>query len=165
MQIQFFRYTGEKNRVNKLPYLNEIATHEGTLKKDCSMENPVVLFQGTISSFINENSNYINYCYIYTMGRFYFVTDIISVRGDLTEVHFHVDVLYSFKDSLLANTAIIKRSASNYNLYIDDGEFMTYQYQQEGILTFPNGFTPTDEGCSYVLIMAGKYGTATTSSG
>lgn len=157
MQIQFFRYTGEKNRINKLPYLNEIVTHEGTLKRDCSMENPVVLFQGTVSSFINDNSNYINYCYIYTMGRFYFVTDIISVRGDLTEVHLHVDVLYSFKDSLLANRAIIQRSASDYSMLIDDGQFQAYQNQNEGCIIFPTGFGGKGSDYSYILITAGNY--------
>lgn len=164
MQITFYRYTGEKNRVNKDPYLTEIATHEGYFKNSASMENPVILMQGSLSSYIMENNNFVNYAYIYSMGRFYFVTDIVSVRNDLTEVHLHVDVLRSFKDSLLANYAIVQRSESNYSLYIDDSQFMAYQNQEEGCVSFPSGFSATDSGVSYVLIVAGKYGTATSSS-
>lgn len=164
MEITFYRYTAERNRVDKSSYLKEIATHEGVLKTDTSMENPVILMQGSLSSYINENSNYVNYFYIYSLGRYYFVTDIVSVRNNLTEIHGHVDVLYSFKDSMLANYAIIQRSESDYNLYIDDSQFMAYQNQNEGILTFGNAFTPTDSGASYILIMAGKYGTAASSS-
>lgn len=162
MQITFYRYTGEKNRVDKDPYLTEIATHEGYFKQNASMENPVILMQGSLSSYIMENNNYVNYAYIYSMGRFYFVTDIVSVRNDLTEVHLHVDVLRSFKDSLLANYAVVQRSESNYSLYIDDSQFVAYQNQEEGILNFSNSFTPTDEGASLVLMIAGKYGTAAT---
>lgn len=96
----------------------------GTLRDGCSIIDPVILVQANSPGFQANHSNYI---YIEEFGRYYYITNIVSVNNTLWELHCHVDVLMSYKDQIKAQVAIVTRQESKYNLYLDDGVFMAYQ--------------------------------------
>ena len=63
----------------------------------------------------------------------------------------HVDVRMSFKGEFLDLPAVVSRQEENYNLYLDDGSFMTYANPHVVTREFPSGFaTPC-----YLLTLAG----------
>lgn len=110
--IKLYRNTSPKNAINKS--ISEVASIDGVLKQECSVTAPIILYNGDYVAF--------NYAYIPAFGRYYFLTDMISVRNGLWELHFSVDPLFSFRTEILSNTCILERQQYLYNMYIQDQE-------------------------------------------
>lgn len=128
--------------------LSEGLSFSCTLKGDTSILKPTVILASPASV-----SGY-NYMQIPEFNRSYFIDDIVSVRNGVWEISGHVDVLETYKDAILANSAVIKRQTGMYNLYLDDPEFKTYAYEQIQTKKFPaNGFLKT---LNYVLTINGS---------
>lgn len=123
----------------------------GTLRAGSSLIDPVLLIEANSPGF---HSNDVNYIYIPEFRRYYYITNIISANFRLWEIHCHVDVLMSYKEQIRAQTAIVARQESQYNLYLDDGIFMVYQNPKIQTKTFSvEGPFETQE---FVLIVAGS---------
>lgn len=119
-----------------------------TLKDDTSILNPVLLLASP-----TPITNY-NYMYIQDFNRYYFIDDIRSVRNGQWEVSAHVDVLQTYANAILSNTAVIKRQKNLYNLYLDDPEYHIYNGEQIKTKYFSKtDFTKT---LSYVLVVNGS---------
>ena len=134
-----------KNQLTKS--LTTITTLTGTLREDTSIIDPVIRVQASESSLIAAN-----YCTISSFGRSYFITDMRSLRNGIIELSLHCDVLSSFASQIKSNTAIIYRQENQWNLYLNDGVFKTYQNPQVITRSFPNGFNTTE----FVLAVAGS---------
>lgn len=157
--ISLYKMQSPANKVDKdISFL--IQTVNGTLRAGCSVIDPVIVIETDDNALWKKG---LNYAYIEEFGRYYYVTNIISVPGTIArsssnvylwELHMHVDVLMSFKDEILAQTAIVARQESKYNLYLDDGSFMTYQNPKIQTKTFSvDGPFETQE---FVLVVAGS---------
>lgn len=140
----------EKIKVDKT--LVDIDTVSGTLKESTSIVDPIFLISRPIDELVN-----CNYITVSIFGRSYFVTDISSVRNNLTEIACHVDVLSSFKNAVRSNQSIVRRQENKWNLYLDDGVFKTYQNPMVLTKNFPTGFNTFE----FVLAVAGSEQTAT----
>lgn len=143
--IKLQRNNSDKHDLDKS--ITDISTHTGQLKDSSSIIDPVILIEANISNLSN-----CNYMTISEFGRKYFITDIVSVYNGLVEVHGHVDVLTTYKSQIRNRQAIISRQQKNYNLYVDDGVFKTYQNPNILTKSFPSGFGGTFE---FVLAVAG----------
>lgn len=125
---------------------------EGTLKSECSIMSPDILLRIVDVSALNK----CNYMYIEEFNRYYYVTDIISVRNNLVEVKGRVDVLMSFKDEIRNNSVILARynTTSSYgNTYLQDDRMATYQDAFPCTYKFSRSFSKSDE--SFILSVAG----------
>lgn len=142
--ITIQRNSSPKNQFTK--QLTTIATLSGTLRDGTSLVNPSILIEASESSMATAN-----YCTIPSFGRSYFITDIVSVRNGLLELSLHSDVLSSFASQIKSNSAIIYRQENQWNLYLNDGVFKSYQNPQVITVPFPQGFTTTE----FVLAVAG----------
>lgn len=127
--------------------VSDIATLSGVLKGNTSIIDPVIIFDGDVSSYVN-----CNYMTISTFGRSYFVNNITSIRNGLFEISAHVDVLSSFKTQVRGNSAIVRRQENEWNLYLNDGVFKVYQNPVILTKEFPNGFSTPE----FVLAVAGS---------
>lgn len=144
MNISLQINTSDKIRLDKT--ITDITTLSGTLKSSTSIIDPVILIEGDLSSFVN-----CNYMTIPIFGRSYFINDIKSVRSNLFEISGHVDVLSSFASGIRVNNAIIRRQENDWNLYLNDGSFRTYQNPMVLTKEFPSGFSTQE----FVLAVAG----------
>lgn len=142
MQLSTYKMTSEKNKLDKT--LTDEVQYTGTLKESTSILNPVILVQAASVSG--------NYARIPEFGRYYFITDIISVRNGLWEVHMAVDVLTTYAASIKEQTAVIARQENKYNLWLDDPEFKVYNYGQVRTMEFPAGFSDNQ---TFILAVAG----------
>lgn len=133
----------EKNRINKS--LRELRSYSGTLKDESSIINPVIVVNETVATLAKGN-----YMYIAEFGRYYFITNIRSIRTGLTEISGHVDVLTSFATEIRTNRAILNRSENNWNLYLNDGSLRVYANSIVLTKKFPSGFTTQN----YVMAIA-----------
>ena len=144
MIVKIYTNNSEKIAISK--NLTELMTVSGVLRDTTSLQTPSIILNRNISDLIN-----CNYVFIEDFNRYYYVNNITSVKQNLTQLDLSCDVLMSFKDDILKQTAIIKKQQDNWNLYIDDGSFSAQQNSRVQIKSFPNSI----EGESYVLVLAG----------
>ena len=123
-----------------------LATLNGTLRKDCSIIDPVI----EVENVNNAIAAVCNYAKIAQFGRYYFVRNIELV-GNLWRIHMHVDVLASFQTQLKSLSGVIERNEFKYNTYLQDGYFRTYANPHIEIKQFPSGFDTFE----YVLAVSG----------
>ena len=145
--IQLMNNTDELNKITKHP--SSVITLEGTLRDEASIVDPVILveYDGALTG--------VNYMYISTFHRYYFINDIVSVRNKLWRIHAHCDVLKTYSEGILGTPAVVARNENKYNLLLDDSMFKVESDPRLQICKFPQKFT----GQSYLLIMNGcQYG-------
>lgn len=149
MEINLFTYSGEHNRVDKTGFISNRFPLVGTLKQSTSITDPVIVIEKT-----NPITYDYNYMYINEFKRWYFITDFRSINNNLWEITAHVDVLYTFKNDIANNLAIVDKIENEFkaNLYLDDGSFVMDSRKYNEVKEFPNGFNDTG---SYILICAG----------
>lgn len=140
MNITLYNMTSAKNVINKT--MAVITSLQGSLRNECSRTNPIVRIEADISSL-----NTANYLYIQEFSRYYYIEDITSIRNGICDIQARVDVLESFKDSILNEPVIIRRQRDNWNLYINDGSFISYENDLMYNVNFPTAI----DGLSYVL--------------
>ena len=145
MTINLYTNISEVNAVDK--DLTTLATLTGTLREQSSIIDPVITFSD-IDSYVGS----MNYAYIQEFNRYYFITNIESVRDNLWKVSFHVDVLYTYRAEIRANSAIIERNENEYDLKLNDGLFRTQQNPRIEQFPFPSGFNTWN----FVLAVAGN---------
>lgn len=145
MNIVLYQNSSENNAINK--NLTELETLFGSLREESSIINPVINI-----AHIDEYISSMNYAYIPEFNRYYFITDVESVRAGLWRVSFHVDVLYTYREQIKNNNAIIERNEIEYDLKLNDGLFKTQQNPRIAQFMFPAGF----DTWNYVLAIAGN---------
>lgn len=144
MDIYLSEMFDEKNKLNKT--LNNTLHLEGTLRNETSILNPSIIIEGDYFGFYN-------YMYIPQFDRYYFITDIESIRNDLWRINATVDVLMSFKDSLLGCPIILSNTESTLiENYMPGDIWKTLVKSKTDIINFPSGLNNTGE---YVLITSG----------
>lgn len=92
----------------------------GTLINNSNVINPSILCY--VSA---ETVACYNYMDIPNFKRKYFITDITALTAETCIVSGHVDVLSTYKDDIRKNTAIVGRSETKYNMYLDDNTIKT----------------------------------------
>lgn len=144
MQIKFYKNSSEKNKIGKS--LSSELTLNGNLRDECSITSPSILVEA------NSLVDY-NYCYIPEFKRYYFISDITSVRNNLWRVSLKCDVLESFKKDILNLRCIVdKQQNQSYSNNIDDGSYINRADSFVEIANYQNGFNSSGE---FILITAG----------
>lgn len=144
-----FMYNNEPmNKINKSP--ETLFEMQGVLKDECSIVDPVILVE-------RENPINANYAFIGAFRRYYYIKDIVAYRSNsnatLWEITMHTDVLRTFSEGILNSPAIIGRSSTKFNMYLND---TNYKCQQNDIIvtkTFPEGFHIAES--SFVVTLLG----------
>ena len=147
MEITLYTNESEKNKLEKT-ITNSILL-EGNLRDESSIINPIIL----ISSNKEDIPYMYNYAYIPAFGRYYFITDIESVRTGIWRVSMHVDVLMSYKEQIKNLNVIINNSEeTGANNYLSGEQWITNVKNTTNIINFPNGLNDNGE---FILITAG----------
>ncbi len=145
MIITLMKNTEEKIVVNKKP--TTVATLAGcSLKSATSVIDPVIMVQSDNETVLSSN-----YMHIPELGRYYFITEIISQTRNLWGLRAHVDVLKTYADGIKNLSAVIARQENKWNLYLNDPQFQLYTNPDFTTTPFPNGFS----GFQYVMLIAG----------
>lgn len=147
MEITLYTNESEKNKLEKT-ITNSILL-EGNLRDESSIINPIIL----ISSNKEDIPYMYNYAYVPAFGRYYFITDIESVRTGIWRVSMHVDVLMSYKEQIKNLNVIINNSEeTGANNYLSGNQWITNVKNTTSIVNFPNGLNDNGE---FILITAG----------
>lgn len=147
--IELMNNRDELNKISKNP--SSVRTLSGTLREGTSIVDPEILieYDGTLTDC--------NYMYISEFHRYYFITNIESVRTNLWKIYAHCDVLKTYAQGILGCTGVIARQENEWNLYLNDSAFKVYANPRIQVSNFPNKFS----GDSYILVMKGaQYSTS-----
>ena len=140
--IQFYNNISEPERVGK--DLSPTVSFTGSLKDQTSIINPTIIVD---SSSVPGG----NYARIDAFGRYYFITDISSVRNNLWEIKMHVDVMQTYETQIKNTIQMIDRQEFSYNDYILDNLVPLTSGIKQNVITFSSGATfQTD---NYILTM------------
>lgn len=148
LSIQLMNNSSPVEKIEKT--LSAGSTYSCALKDDTSVLDPVIILQ------TSDNIFSYNYMYISDFGRYYFIKDIVSLNNNRWQITAHVDVLETYKQQILSNEAVIKRSEKLFNLYLDDPEFKTYNYDQIQTLKFKNPGGAFNKTMNFVLVVNGS---------
>lgn len=122
------------------------STHTITLKDGCSIDRPVVSFSAQVSAVAT-----LNYAYIDTFQRYYYITDRKSLINGVMELTLESDPLESFKTEIKARTATITRNQSDANGYLRDDQYTALGYEKVASKNFPISL----DDFSYILMTVG----------
>lgn len=122
------------------------STHAITLKEGCSIDKPVVSFSAQAAAIAP-----LNYAYIDTFGRYYWITDRKSLINGVVELTLESDPLESFKTEIKARSATIARNENEKQGYLPDSGYSALAYEGVQYKAFPNAMTDS----SYILVTVG----------
>lgn len=144
MNLTLYKNLSEKNKIGKVLHNN--LSLNGNLREESSIINPTILVE-------HPNLADYNYAYIPEFKRYYFITEITSVRNNLWRISLKVDVLESFKNDILnLNCIVDKQQNQSYSNNIDDGSYINKADSFIEIANYQNGFNSSGE---FILITAG----------
>ena len=149
MIIDLYINNSEQERISKT--LTSRLQLDGTLRAETSVINPTVIIEA-------QNPSIYNYMHIPLFHRYYYITDITSVRDDLWRVSGKVDVLMSYESELQNVPVIVADSKDTVEKYMSGNQWQTSVKTKTDIISFPNGLNSTGE---YILITSGGLPTTT----
>ena len=143
--ISLFKTASENNRVVKV--LTDEKQLSGELRNQTSVLNPNIRIESA------DNISTYNYAYISEFGRYYYITDIVSVRTNCWVVSLRCDVLMSYKDEIQSMNVILNNTQeTGLSNYLASPNWVNLVKTQTDIKVFPSGLSEQGE---FILITAG----------
>lgn len=143
--ISLFKTASENNRVVKT--LTDEKQLSGELRNQTSVLNPSIRIESA------DNISTYNYAYISEFGRYYYITDIVSVRTNCWTVSLRCDVLMSYKDEIQGLNVILNNTQeTGLSNYIASPNWVNLVKTKTDIKVFPSGLSEQGE---FILITAG----------
>ena len=143
--ISLFKTASENNRVVKV--LTDEKQLSGELRNQTSVLNPTIRIESS------DNISGYNYCYISEFGRYYYITDIVSVRTNCWVVSLRCDVLMSYKDEIQSMNVILNNTQeTGLSNYLASPNWVNLVKTKTDIKVFPSGLSERGE---FILITAG----------
>ena len=122
------------------------STHTILLKEGCSVDRPVVTFSAMASAIAP-----LNYAYIDTFQRYYFIAERKSLVNGVVELTLESDPLQSFMTAIKARNATITRNEKLRQGYLPDSGYNAMAYEGVQHIAFPHAL----EDSSYILVTVG----------
>ena len=143
--ISLFKTVSENNRVVKT--LTDEKQLSGELRNQTSVLNPSIVIESA------ENISTYNYAYIPEFSRYYYITEIISVRTNCWAVSMRCDVLMSYKDEIQSMNVILNNTQeTGLSNYLASPNWVNLVKTKTDIKVFPSGLSEQGE---FILITAG----------
>lgn len=142
--ISLFKTNSENNRVVKA--LTSGKEMSGELRNQTSVLNPSIRIESA------DNISTYNYVYIPEFGRYYYITDITSVRTNCWIISLRCDVLMTYSPQIRALRPIIEREEVGQSSGLIDNDLPININKKIQKFYFPYGFT---KDIQYVLTTSG----------
>lgn len=147
MNATFYNFSKRVNSTKVPDASVSGTTYNVVYKMPTSRRNPTIR--------INADTFDFNYCFL--DGKYYFVTDIVSVRNDLWDVNLSIDVLGTYRAQILATTAYVLYDTTGNSEIVDSRlAIKTSRTIAETSVAFPS----VNSAGTYVLTAVGQYSCA-----
>lgn len=142
--VTFMNNSSDNNVVDKVVSTSNSA--------DCVLKDPTEMVNPVLRVASDVITSGVNYCYIPSLGRYYFVRNKRQMTAGMMEVDLHVDVLMSFKESIRQATALVEVTGNAVNPYIESDIWTPDVRRTTHVKKFESGFNHDPK---YILITAG----------
>lgn len=116
--VNLYNYTGERNIIDKSPYLTLRQTIRGQFRyTNIDLINPTITIDMNTLDNVNLVSE-INYIYLTDFERYYYV-ESKNFTNTLCEIELTIDVLYTYKDNIMNIQGVIDRGVLSDNILVD----------------------------------------------
>lgn len=146
INISLYQMSEPENVFPKTIPAVPVSTHTIKLKEGCSIDKPTISFSGGAAIMAT-----VNYAYIDTFGRYYWIRDRNMLVNGICEMTLESDPLQSFANQIKAVPATITRNTYQSNGYLNDNGYNALGYQKVMYRTFPTGL----DDFSYILMTVG----------
>lgn len=143
MELTLYENLSDKNVLSKT--LQNPAGFSGNLRESSDVVNPEI----TLSI---ENPTSYNYVYIPLFSRYYYITEMQSVRTGIWKLSLHCDVLMSFKTQIEKCSGTVNDGTETGSRYLAGSQWRATQKNKTDIIQFPSGLLETGQ---YILITSG----------
>lgn len=116
LKVWLMVYTLENNRIDKEDGLNFISIVNGTFKDECDVINPNIVLE------LESYPSTLNYVYISSLDKFYFVNGINILNKNLYELNLSEDVLMTFQNRIKLQKVFVERNETDYDVTFPDSE-------------------------------------------
>lgn len=151
MQMTLYKNTSDNRYLTKS--ISQVGNIISTLylKDDTAVVNPIII--------LDDFPNGVNYCYLDTFDRYYYLTDVTMLNGQI-QTTWHVDVLMSFKDDIKTQKVLVKRTrkVDYIDYYLRDDEFLAEEYTCDRYIPFTGGNAFQKDVSNYILAVMGTGG-------
>ena len=144
--ITFYNYDGHPNTVNKV--LIEPHEYNGNLRQTFDVTRP----QLSISA--PSRPTY-NYCYIPSLGRYCFVTEIVYAGNRKYDISLQVDVLKTYESEIMDATATVQESDTP-QPYVSTRQSVYDRRPNFEQIDFPTKGLFNDKGSIVMVTIKGK---------
>lgn len=145
IKITLYNYNGNRNTVNKK--LANGVECIGAIREQTNVLTPVITIR------VHEVIN-VNYCYIPTLGRYYFIDSITYLSSDKATLKLSVDVLKSYETEILKASATVTQT-NNPDKYISTRETIYSRKPNFEKIEFPNKKLFNDTGTMIMVTIKG----------
>lgn len=139
MYVVFYKNKSPFNKVFK--NLEKLIEYDGNIVDEFDEKNPTLRFT---TAFIKGNYAQIN-------DKYYYILDVTSPANGLSVVHFALDVLYTYRNYIMATTAVIERSTGGDDMINDNQYKILGVEKSRKYMTIDEGFGDTEDEGSYIL--------------
>lgn len=138
MNISIAVTSDDEHKVHKT--LSILGSYTGTLKEDCSMENPSIMVQ--VPEGTCQQSNYAAISAGGELPRtyYYFIKDKVMHRTGIVELELECDYLMTFENEIRALNCTVDRNEKLANAYLIDNEYQILACDNIVTIDFPQGF-------------------------
>lgn len=146
--INFYVNNSPSNMVDK--DIEELFNLSGNFRQQVNILTPTFLIEyDKVPDF--------NYCYIPSFNRYYFITDITSIRTNVWKISCSVDVLMTYATELREQSALVNRSYSTYNSELIDNlvsfnSIIDYEIVENGVSPLFSTTGGTTEPMPYNIV-------------
>ena len=147
-------YTGNVN----ITFYNNVSDNNVVDKQITQTDEKTVLFKDDVDLIepvvIIENDNdVLSSNYMYMLGRYYYITSIEAMPGNLIKIKAKVDALKTYSAEIRSNQAILTRNTNQTNTYINDNKMKITAYTTVNTIKSTAGFSNT---LNYYLLAVGE---------
>ena len=139
MKVIFYKNKSPFNKVFK--NLEKLAEYDGNIVDEFDEKNPTLRF----------NASYIKGNYAQIDGKYYYILDVTSPANGIYIARFSLDVLYTYRDYIMATTAVIERSTSGDDMINDNQYKILGVEKSRKYMTTDEGFGDTENEGTYIL--------------
>lgn len=145
IKVTLYNYNGNRNTVNKK--LVGGVECVGAIRDDTNVLYPVLTIR--VNDIINAN-----YCYIPTLGRYYFIDSITYLSSDKATLKLSVDVLKSYEREILQASGTVTQSDKP-DKYSSNRETIYNRKPNFEKIEFPNKNLFNDTGTMIMITIKG----------
>ena len=126
-----YENSAEHNRVNKTNFLTQVDEIYCYFKDEVNLINPTITIEYSVLPTFN-------YIYIEPFNRYYYVSNITSIRNNVWELELTIDILMSYKDAIKNLKGFIDRNENTFNSNIIDNKVVFEQNYSKNKYTVSN---------------------------